>query len=208
MTLLLRCALSPLVCQFSGTTRGASLRPLVARRFPASSALSCRGVTHPLLNLTRARTKPRDPAATNPCWNITAPSRLVFQTSSSSGSVFQRQPRRLGNTLSLHLQPICWSNTWEGAFAHSARRSRRGNSRPATMPADPFGHGEPLIIKIHFHLSSFSAVKTSRVKVTSDKKMAFSPSFISGLLSDIKVDERNRELFPFLAGAEMTKVPP
>lgn len=33
--------------------------------------------------------------------------------------------------------------------------------------------------------------------MTSDKKMAFSPSFILGLLSDIKVDERNRELFPF-----------
>lgn len=76
------------------------------------------------------------------------------------------------------------------------------------MPADPFGHRELLIIKIHSHLSPFSAVKASRVKVTSDKKMAFSPSFISGLLSDIKVDERNRELFPFAAGAEMTKVPP
>lgn len=155
ITLLRRYFLSPLACQFSTTTWRVSLHPLLARRFPASSAEPQRRdlprvppASLPLSNPTKAQTEPRDPAAKNPCWNITAsvptPLRLFFQTSSSSGSIFQRQ--RLGNTLSLHLQPICWSNTWEGAFAHSAVHSRRGNSCPATMPADPFGHGELLII--------------------------------------------------------------
>lgn len=135
-------------CRSLRSSFAASQHPLLSRR--GVTYPECHPPPSPLSNPTKAQTEPRDPAAKNPCWNITAsvptPLRLVFQTSSSSGSIFQRQPQRLGNTLSLHLQPICWSNTWEGAFAHSAVHSRRGNSCPATMPADPFGHGELLII--------------------------------------------------------------